>query len=45
MTHFSIIDYGMKTGVTIGFFFSIPIICYACHKVFMEHWLEEEEDD
>ena len=45
MTHFSIIDYGMKTGVTIGFFFSIPIICYACHKVFMEHLLEEEEDD
>ena len=31
-------------GVTIGFFGSIPIICYACHKVFMEQWLEDEDD-
>ena len=45
LTHFSCQEFGIQTGVTIGFFGSIPIICYACHKVFMEQWLEEEEDN
>tara|TARA_X000000950_G_scaffold61568_1_gene75024 strand:+ start:1116 stop:1349 length:234 start_codon:yes stop_codon:yes gene_type:complete len=44
LTHFSCVEYGIKVGVTIGFFGSIPVICYACHKVFMEQWLEEEDD-
>ena len=44
LTHFSCVEYGIKIGVTIGFFGSIPIICYACHKVFMEQWLEDEDD-
>jgi len=34
---------GMKTGISIGFFFSIPIIILACYKIFMQDWLDDEK--
>jgi len=33
----------MKTGISIGFFFSIPIIILACYKIFMQDWLDDEK--
>ena len=44
LTHFSCVENGIKVGVTIGFFFFIPVICYARKKDIMEQWLEEEDD-
>ncbi len=42
ITHFASVKYGINVGVTIGFFCSIPIVCYTCWKIFMDDWLGDD---
>ena len=41
-THFGSIFLGLKNGILLGFCIGIPCVTYACWKLFMDGWRDED---
>jgi len=43
-THFGSIYMGQENGILLGFCVGIPCVSYACWKLFMDGWREEDDE-
>ena len=43
-THFGSIYLGLKDGILLGFCVGIPCVTFACWKLFMDGWRDEDEE-
>jgi len=43
-THIGSIYLGSKNGILLGFCVGIPCVTYACWKMFMDGWRDEDEE-
>jgi hypothetical protein len=43
-THFGSIYLGSKNGILLGFCVGIPCVTFACWKLFMDGWRDEDEE-
>ena len=43
-SHFGSIYLGRENGILLGFFFFFPCVTYACWKLFIDNWREEDDE-
>ena len=43
-THFGSIYLGRENGILLGFCVGIPCVSYACWKLFIDNWREEDDE-
>ncbi|MFL2877864.1 MAG: hypothetical protein ACJZ8N_02670 [Candidatus Pelagibacter sp.] len=43
-THIGSIYLGSKNGILLGFCVGIPCVTFACWKLFMDGWRDEDEE-
>ena len=43
-THFGSIYLGLKDGILLGFCVGIPCVTFACWKLFIDGWRDEDEE-
>ena len=43
-THFGSIYLGRENGILLGFCVGIPSVSYACWKLFIDNWREEDDE-
>ena len=43
-THFGSIYMGKENGILLGFCVGIPCVTFACWKLFIDGWREEDDE-
>jgi hypothetical protein len=43
-THYGIVYMGKENGILLGFCVGIPCVTFACWKLFMDGWRDEDEE-
>ena len=43
-THFGSIYMGRENGILLGFCVGIPCVTFACWKLFIDGWRDEDEE-
>jgi|TARA_B110000914_G_scaffold115890_1_gene101288 heme/copper-type cytochrome/quinol oxidase subunit 4 len=43
-THYGAVYLGIENGILLGFCVSIPCVSFACWKLFMDGWRNEDEE-
>ena len=43
-THFGSIYLGRENGILLGFCVGIPCVSFACWKLYMDGWRDEDEE-